>query len=65
MNYKYNISHKSKKKPKKINFKSEASMIKYIIKNKSTINKLTQPVIHFGAISLPYKVTTWGNISDD
>tara|TARA_R110002167_G_scaffold65261_3_gene184394 strand:+ start:368 stop:553 length:186 start_codon:yes stop_codon:yes gene_type:complete len=61
MNYKYNIHHKEINKKQLINFKTKKSMITYLNKNIIKVNKMTNPVINFGAISLPLKVTVWNH----
>ncbi len=59
MNYKYNIKHKIDNKVESINFKTKKSMLTYLNKNISKINKLHSPALHFGAVVLPLKHTVW------
>ena len=59
MKYKYNIGFQEQGKKTSINFNSKDGMIKYLNKNINKINKLTRPVLNFGAIALPLKTTVW------
>ena len=59
MKYKYNIKHKVGNKVKTINFKTKASMIKFLDDNTDKINNMTSPVLHFGPVMLPLKQTSW------
>jgi hypothetical protein len=61
MKYKYNIKHRVNSKATTINFKTKSSLLSYLNKNTSKINKLDAPVINFGAIMLPLKQTVWYN----
>ena len=63
MKYKYNIRHREDGKVSVINFKNKESMIRYLDKNKSKINKLTAPVLNFASVMLPLKQTMWNESS--
>ena len=59
MKYRYNIKHKVDGKVVTINFKNKPSLIKYLDKNKDSLNKLVSPCINFDKIMLPLKQTVW------
>ena len=63
MKYKYNIRHRVDGKVSVINFKNKESMIRYLDKNTSKINKLTAPVLNFDSVMLPLKQTVWNESS--
>ena len=59
MKYKYNIKHKQDNKVETINFKNKSTMIKWMDKHKTKLNKMHNPALNFGAIMLPLKQTVW------
>ena len=59
MNYKYNIKHKVDNEAVTINFKTKASMIKFLDEDTDRINNLASPVLYFGPVMLPLRQTPW------
>lgn len=61
MKYKYNIRHKVGDAVEIINFKNKQSMLSYLDKNKSKLDKMNHPVLNFSEISLPLNQTVWSS----
>ena len=59
MKYKYNIKYKVRGKSTVKNFKNKRSMITYLDKNKTKVNKLDAVALNFGMVMLPLKQTVW------
>lgn len=59
MKYKYNIRHKVDGAVERINFKNKQSMLSYLDKNKSKLEKMDHPVLNFNQIVLPLNQTIW------
>ena len=59
MKYKYNIKHTVNGETTTINFKNKKSMLAYLDKNIDKLNQLVSPALHFDAIVLPLKQTSW------
>ena len=59
MKYKYNIRHKVNGAVERINFKNKQSMLSYLDKNKSKLDKMDHPVLNFNQIVLPLNQTIW------
>lgn len=59
MSYKYNIKYAYKGKPVVKNFKNKDSMLKFLDKSTSTLQKYDKVYINFAEISLPLKHTVW------